>query len=128
MAQVTQQTRWDNPKFTIDCVLANGSRRLEADGCVLERLEGGHQCAHKLITPDHLRAGDLVKVQLWLEDEEAFINIRLANVKMVHQHWITVDVIVMSPNDRMRLKRFIDALATPPIEEPALISQLLIRA
>jgi hypothetical protein len=69
-----------------------------------------------------------VKVQLWLEDEEAFIDIRLAKVKMVHQHWITVDVIVMSPNDRMRLKRFIDALATPPIEEPALISQLLIPA
>ncbi len=119
---------WDGPKFTIDCVLANGSRRLEVDGCVLERLEGGHQCAHKLITPDHLRAGDLVKVQLWLEDEEAFIDIRLAKVKMVHQHWITVDVIVMSPNDRIRLKRFIDVLATPPIEEPALISQLLIRA
>ena len=128
MAQVTQQTRWDNPKFTIDCVLANGSRRLEADGCVLERLEGGHQCAHKLITPDHLRAGDLVKVQLWLEDEEAFIDIRLAKVKMVHRHWITVDVIVMSPNDRMRLTRFIDALAAIHIEEPALISQLLIRA
>ena len=128
MAQGKQQTLWDGPKFTIDCVLANGSRRLEADGFVLERLEGGHQCGHKLITPDHLRAGDLVKVQLWLEDEEAFIDIQLAKVKMVHQHWITVDVIVMSPNDRMRLKRFIDALAAIHIEEPALINHLLIRA
>jgi len=128
MAQGNQQTSWDRPKFTIDCVLANGSRRLEADGCVLERLEGGHTCGHKLTTPDHLTAGDFVKVQLWLEGEEAFIDIRLAEVKRVHAHWITVDVIVVSPNDRMRLKRFIDTLAAMHIEEPARIDHLLIRA
>jgi hypothetical protein len=128
MAQGTQQTSWDRPKFTIDCVLANVSRRLEADGCVLERLEGGHKCGHKLTTPDHLTAGDFVKVQLWLEGEEAFIDIRLAEVTRVHTHWITVDVIVVSPNDRMRLTRFIDVLAAMHIEEPALIDHLLIRA
>ena len=128
MAQGKQQTSWDRPKFTIDCVLANVSRQLEADGCVLERLEGGHQCGHKLTTPDHLTAGDFVKVQLWLEGEEAFIDIRLAEVKRVHAHWITVDVIVVSPNDRMRLKRFIDTLAALHIEEPARIDHLLIRA
>jgi hypothetical protein len=128
MAQETQQTRWDNPKFTIDCVLANGSRQLEADGCVLERLEGEHQCGHKLTTPDHLTAGDLVRVQLWLEGEEAFIDIRLAEVKRVHQHWITVEVIVVSPTDRMRLKQFTDGLAAMHIEKPALITHLLIRA
>ena len=124
MAQGTQQTWWDSPKFTIDCVLANVSRQLEADGCVLECLEGGH----KLTTPDHLRAGDFVKVQLWLEGEEAFIDIRLAEVRKVHDHWITVEVIQVSPNDRMRLKRFIDAPATMHIEKPALIDHLLIRA
>jgi hypothetical protein len=91
-------------------------------------LEGGIQCGHKLSSPDHLKAGDLVKVQLWLEGEEAFIDIRLAEVKMVHQQWITVKVIVVSPHDRMRLKRFIDALAALPIEEPALNRLLLIRA
>ena len=128
MAQGTQQPRWDNPKFTIDCVLANGSRQLEADGCVLERLEGGHQCGHKLTTPDHLTAGDLVKVQLWLEGEEAFIDIRLAEVKRVHTHWITVEVIVVSPTDRMRLKQFTDDPAAMHIEKPALITHLLIRA
>ena len=124
MAQGTQETGGDSPKFTIDCVLASGCTQLQADGCVLESSEEGH----KLITPDHLRAGDLVKVQLWLEGEEAFIDIRVAEVKRVHTHWITVEVIVMSPNDRMRLKRFIDALAAMHIEEPALISHLLIRA
>jgi hypothetical protein len=128
MAQGKQQILWNRPKFTIDCVLANVSRQLEADGCVLERLEGAHQCGHKLTTPDHLTVGEFVKVQLWLEGEEAFIDIRVAEVKRVHTHWITVEVIVVSPNDRMRLTRFIDALAAIHIEEPALLSHLLIRA
>ena len=124
LAQGKQQTWWDSPKFTIDCVLAKVRRQLEADGCVLERLESG--C--KLTTPDHLRAGDFVKVQLWLEGEEAFIDIRLAEVRRVHGHWIAVEVIQVSPNDRMRLKRFINAPAAIHIEEPALIDHLLIRA
>ena len=124
MAQGKQQTWWDSPKFTIDCVLANVSGQLEADGCVLEYLEDG--C--KLTTPDHMRAGDFVKVHLWLEGEEAFIDIRLAEVRRVHGHWIAVEVIQMSPNDRMRLKRFIDAPAAMHIKEPALIDHLLIRA
>jgi hypothetical protein len=124
MAQEKQQTWWDSPKFTIDCVLANVSKQLEADGCVLECVEGGH----KLTTPDHLRAGDFVKVQLWLEGEEAFIDIRLAEVRKVHKHWISVEVIQVSPNDRMRLKRFIDAPTAILSEDPALIGHLLIRA
>jgi len=123
-AQGKQQTWWDSPKFTIDCVLANVTRQLEADGCVLERLEAG--C--KLITPGHLRAGDFVKVQLWLEGEEVFIDIRLAEVRSVHAHWIAVEMIQVSPDDRMRLKRFIDAPAAMPIEEPVLLNHLLIRA
>ena len=125
MAQGTQQTGGDSPKFTIDCVLASGCTQLQADGCVLESSEDGH----KLITPDHLRAGDLVKVQLWLEGEEAFIDIRLAVVSGIHTPWITVGVLRMSPNDRMRLKRLIHTSAAMHIEEPALIDHhLLIRA
>ena len=124
MAQGKEQNWWDSPKFTIDCVLANVSSHLEADGCVLERLEGG--C--KLTTPEHLRTGDFVKVQLWLEGEEDFIDIRLAEVRRVHNHWVAVEVIQVSPNDRMRLKRFVDAPAVPHIEEPVFINHLLIRA
>ena len=124
MVQGTQQTREDSPRFTIDCVLANVSTQLQADGCVLERLEGG--C--KLSTPEHLRAGDFVRVQLWLEGEEAFIDIRLAEVRRVHGHWIAAEVIQVSPNDRMRLKRFMDAPAVVQNEEPAFIDHLLIRA
>lgn len=124
MAQGKQPTWWDSPKFTIDCVLVNGSRQLEADGCVLESVEAG--C--KLSTPDHLTAGDFVKVQLWLEGEESFIDIRLAEVRRVHEHWVAVEVIQVSQNDRIKLKRFIDAPAAMHIEEPALIDHLLIRA
>jgi PilZ domain-containing protein len=124
MMALETQTCGDSPEFTIDCVLANGSRQLEADGCVLERVEGGCQ----LTTPDHLRAGDLVNVQLWLEGEEAFIDIRLAQVRRVQKHWIGVEVIQVSSEDRMRLTRFLDAPAPMHIEEPALIDHLLIRA
>ena len=118
------QTAWDSPKFTIDCMLANVSAQLEADGCVLECEEDGH----KLTTPAHLRVGDTVNVQLWLEGEEPFIDIRLGIVTRVHKHWITVDVIRVSSNDRMRLKRFIHTSPDMPTEEPALIDHLLIRA
>jgi hypothetical protein len=105
-------------------MLANVSAQLEADGCVLECEEDGH----KLTTPGHLRVGDTVNVQLWLEGEEAFIDIRLGIVTRVHKHWITVDVIRVSSNDRMRLKRFIHTSPDMPTEEPALIDHLLIRA
>ncbi|MBK5283440.1 MAG: hypothetical protein JJE16_15325 [Nitrospiraceae bacterium] len=69
-----------------------------------------------------------MKVQLWLEGEESFIDIRLAEVRRVHEHWVAVEVIQVSQNDRIRLKRFIDAPAAMHIEEPALIDRLLIRA
>jgi len=119
MAQGTQRTWEYSPRFTIDWVLANVSRQLQADGCVLESVEEGHQ----LITPGHLRVGDTVTVQLWLEDEKAFIDIRLAVVTRVHTPRISVEVIRVSPNDRMRLKRI-----AMSIEEPAHIDHLLIRA
>jgi hypothetical protein len=112
-------TEWSSPTFTIDCVLANRSTQLEADRCVLKCVED----RHTLTTPDHLRVGDTVKVQLWLEGDEAFLDIRLAVVTRIYQHWITVEVIRVSPNDRMRLKRF-----TISMEEPAHIDHLLIRA
>ena len=79
MAQGTQQTREDSPRFTIDCVLPLASTQLQADGCVLENLEDGH----RLIAPDYLRIGDLVKIQMWLEGDEDFVDIPLAVVNKV---------------------------------------------
>ena len=105
-------------------MLANVSKQLEADGCVLEFSEAN--C--KLTTPDHLAAGDFVKVRLWLDGEGAFIDIRLAEVRRVHEHWIAVEVIQVSPNDRMRLKRFVAAHAAMHQVQPAPIHHLVIRA
>ncbi|HEX4967101.1 MAG TPA: hypothetical protein VFV44_01160 [Nitrospiraceae bacterium] len=128
MAQGAQQTREDSPRFTtrftIDCVLPLASTQLQADGCVLESLEEGH----KLITPDYLRAGDLVKVQLWLEGEEDFIDIPLAVVSKVDTPWITVGVIRVSQTDRLRLKRFIHARPAMHSGKAAHLDDLLIRA
>lgn len=124
MAQGTQQIRGKNPKITIDCMLASESTQLQADGCVLESSGDGH----KLISPDRMRSGDFVKVRLWVENEEAFVDIQLAEVKKVHNHWIKVEVIHVSHTDRLRLKRCIDAPAAMHIEKPALTDQLLIRA
>lgn len=124
MTQEKQQAWWDSPKFTIDCVLANAHRQLEADGCVLERVEGG--C--KLTTPGHLKTGDFVKVQLWLEGEDTFVDIRLAEVRRIHEHWVSVEMIQITPNDRMRLKQYIDPPADKHTKELAPLDHLLIRA
>jgi len=128
MAQGVQHTKEDSPRFTtrftIDCVLPLASTQLQADGCVLESVEDGH----KLITPDYLRAGDLVKVQLWLEGEEDLIDIPLAVVSKVHASWITVGVIRVGSTDRLRLKRFIQTRAAMHIGKSVHIDQLLIRA
>jgi hypothetical protein len=69
-----------------------------------------------------------VNVQLWLEGDEACIDISLAEVTRVYEHWIKVEVIKLSLSDRSRLKRFIDAHAAIQLEEPASIDHLLIRA
>src|SRR5262249_20032549 len=106
------------------CVLANVGTQLEADGCVLERVEAG--C--KLTTPGHLRTGDTVNVQLWLEGDEACIDIPLAEVTRVYEHWVAVEEITLVRRARTRLKRFTDAHPAIQIEEPASIDHLLIRA
>ena len=119
-----QQTSWASPKFTIDCLLANVNRQLEADGCVLEFSEAG--CTPT--TPDQMAVGDFVKVQLWLEGEDSFVDIRLAEVRQVRDHWIGLEVIQVSQNDRMKLKRFIDTPTPMRTDEPAFIDHLLVRA
>ena len=69
-----------------------------------DRLLEFSEAGCKLTNPDHMTAGDFVKVQLWVEGEEAFADIRLAEVSTVHKHWIAVEAIQVSPYDWMRLK------------------------
>jgi hypothetical protein len=124
MAQGKRQACWYSPTLTIDCMLSNVSGQLEADGCLLELSEA----SSKLVTPNDLIAGDSVKVRLWLEDDSAFIDIRLAEVTKVHNHWIAVEVIQVSSHDRMRLKQFVDARAAMHREQPAQLNRILVRA
>ncbi|HSA61535.1 MAG TPA: hypothetical protein VLE03_04795 [Nitrospiraceae bacterium] len=105
-------------------MLSNVFGQLEADGCLLELSEA----SSKLATPNDLIAGDFVRVRLWLEDDGAFIDIRLAEVTRVQNHWIAVEVIQVSSQDRLRLKRFVDARAAMHQEQPAQLNRILVRA
>jgi hypothetical protein len=63
-----------------------------------------------------------------INSEEISLDIRLKESRRVHTHGIAVALTQVNLNDRMRLKRFINARTAMHIEEPALIDQLLIRA
>jgi len=118
------QTCWTIPNLTIDCMLARAHRQLEADGCVLRIDESTSQVA----APDQLAPGDFVKVRLWLDDGSASINIGLAEVRQVQNHWITVEVIHVGRQERARLQRYVESLQPIPADKPVFLDHLLIRA
>lgn len=118
------QACWTIPNLTIDCMLARVHRQLEADGCVLRINESSSQVA----APDQLAPGDFVKVRLWLDDGSACINIGLAEVRQVQNHWITVEVIHVGRHERARLQRYVESLQRIPADKPVILDHLLIRA
>ncbi len=124
MVQRKRQSSSYNPKLTIDCMVANVSKQLEADGCVLELSDAS--C--KVTSPDQLITGDFVRVRLWLDNEGAFIDIGLAEVTKIHNHWLTVEVIQVKPEDKTRLRQYVEDRAAMNKKEPAKIDRLLIRA
>jgi hypothetical protein len=119
-----QQACWTIPNLTIDCMLARVHRQLEADGCVLRINESTSQVA----APDQLVPGDFVKVRLWLDDGSASINIGLAEVRQVQNHWITVEVIHVGRHERARLQRYVESIQPIPADKPVFLDHLLIRA
>jgi hypothetical protein len=124
MATEKQPACWTIPNLTIDCMLARVHRQLEADGCVLKINESSSQVA----APDLLAPGDFVKVRLWLDDESACINIGLAEVRQVQNHWITVEVIHVGRHERARLQQYVESHQPFPTDKPVFIDHLLIRA
>ena len=124
MALGKHQTCWAIPNLTIDCMLARVHQELEADGCVMQFSESSSQVA----TPDLLVPGDFVKVRLWLDDESTSINIGLAEVRRVQNHWITVEVIQVGQQERSRLQRYVESRRTTIGEKPVFIDHLHIRA
>ena len=124
MALGKQQTCWAIPNLTIDCMLARVHQELEADGCVMTFSESSSHVA----TPDLLVPGDFVKVRLWLDDESTSINIGLAEVRQVQNHWITVEVIQVNQRERSRLQRYVDSRRATSSQKPVFIDHLHIRA
>src|SRR5262245_165219 len=124
MALGKHQTCWAIPNLTIDCMLARVHQELEADGCVMKFSES----SSKVATPDLLVPGDFVKVRLWLDDESASINIGLAEVRRIQDHWITVEVIQVGQQERLRLQRYVASRRAITSEKPVVINQLHIRA
>ena len=118
------QTCWTIPNLTIDCMLARVHRQLEADGCILRINESSSQVA----APDQLVPGDFVKVRLWLDDGSASINIGLAEVRQIQNHWITVEVIHVGRHERARLQRYVESIQPIPADRPVVLDHLLIRA
>ena len=124
MALRKAQTCWTIPDLTIDCMLARVHRQLEADGCVLRINESTSEVA----SPDQLTPGDFIKVRLWLDDGSASINIGLAEIRSVQDHWITVEVIHVSRHERARLQRYVESRHHIPTDKPVLLDHLVIRA
>lgn len=124
MALRKAQSCWTIPNLTIDCMLAGVHRQLEADGCVLRINESSSEVA----APDQLSPGDFIKVRLWLDDGSASINIGLAEVRQVQDHWITVEVIHVGRNERARLQRYVESRHRIPTDKPVFLDHLVIRA
>jgi hypothetical protein len=78
--------------------------------------------------PDQLTPGDFVKVRLWLDDGSASINIGLAEVRQVQDHWITVEVIHVGRQERARLQRYVESHHSSPPGRPVVLDHLVIRA
>ena len=124
MALPKAQSCWTIPNLTIDCMLARVHRQLEADGCVLRINESTSEVA----APDQLTPGDFIKVRLWLDDGSASINIGLAEVRQVQDHWITVEVIHVSRHERARLRQHVESRHRIPTDKPVFLDHLVIRA
>jgi len=89
-------------QIAINCILAKRSAELEGDGCVYDL-----SAPSKNISPsEKLRAGDYVRLRLWLPGEDSHISIDLAEVEWIESHWIKVELLSVSPEVQARLSQF----------------------
>lgn len=59
-----------------------------------------------MATADTLQPGDLIKLHLWIPDEDSHIAVNLAEVQWVKPNCIKVDLLAVDPPDRTRLNQF----------------------
>lgn len=110
------------PPITIDCILSSAAPQYQADGCIYE-ISGTDR---RLRTPGFLKAGDLVKLRLWLPNDDDHVSVQLAEVRWVRDQWIGIEFITMSPHERARMTRY--SAQKPNEKFSATCDQILIRA
>ena len=111
-------------KIGIDCMLSNEDDGLRGDGCVYE-LSSSH---HVILNPEKLRPGDYVKLRLWFPDENAYSVIELAEVQWVKNEWIKVELLLVAPKDRARLRQFVTSAGNHFPASARVGEQIMIRA
>ncbi|MCP9452696.1 MAG: hypothetical protein NNA23_08440 [Nitrospira sp.] len=99
-------------RVAITCLLTKGSAELEADGCLYDLTAPNHTTT----LPVPLRAGDYVKLRLWLPNDDSPLSVELAEVEWVENHRLKVDLLSLSPEARTRLNQFrASQRAIPPM-------------
>ncbi|MCP9438353.1 MAG: hypothetical protein NNA20_00895 [Nitrospira sp.] len=89
-------------RVAINCLLAKGGSGLEGDGCLYDL-----SAPDRSVSPQtQLRAGDYVKLRLWLPDEDSHISVELAEVDWIDSHRLKVDLLSLSPEGRAKLNQF----------------------
>lgn len=111
-------------KIGIDCMLSKGSDGLKGDGCVYE-LSSSHPV---ILNPEKLRPGDYVKLRLWFPEENAYSVIELAEVQWVRNEWIKIELLLVSPTDRARLRQLAISAETPLPASTRIDEHIMIRA
>jgi hypothetical protein len=111
-------------KIGIDCMLSKGGDGLKGDGCVYEL--SSSQPA--ILNPEKLRPGDYVKLRLWFPNEAAYSMIELAEVQWVKNEWIKIELLLISPTDRARLRQFVDSERKHLPVSARIGEQIMIRA
>lgn len=108
--------------ITIDCVLSALVPQYQADGCIYEMVGTDR----RLRAPGFLKAGDLVRVRLWLPNDDTHIFIRLAEVRWVRNQWVGIEFITVDARERARLVRYSEEQRKEPVHQPC--EHILIRA
>jgi hypothetical protein len=89
-------------QVAINCILSRESEGLQGEGCVYDLSTPRQPTA----PANTLQPGDLVKLHLWIPDEDSHISVNLAEVQWVKPNCIQVDLLAVDPPDRTRLNQF----------------------
>lgn len=90
-------------KIVIECMLSKDDNGLVGEGCIYDRSSSSPTTVSR---PEGLQPGDYVKLRLWLPEDSGCITIELAEVQWVRNHWINVDVLIASAENKVRLEQF----------------------